>query len=118
MAEKAINTHGIDGTAVVDESFKFNDLWNQVQIDSHAVRSNDRLNLESYTGVACFEGGWGCRGDGEGTGSRVSTDNAAITSLIAERLWNLRRLKLGGIAKLADDLDDRALTAFGHHPRS
>ena len=56
---------GLNRAAVVDEAFELDDLRDEVQVDGVAIRADDRLDLESHTGVARLKRRRGRRSDRE-----------------------------------------------------
>ena len=56
----------LDRAAVVDEAFELDHLRNEVEIDRHAVRPDDRLDLQGHAGISGFEAGRSRRRDREG----------------------------------------------------
>jgi len=53
-----IETNCIDRTAIIDKAFELDNPGHQVQIDGHAVRTDDWLNLERHARVPRLERCW------------------------------------------------------------
>src|SRR5438045_4234041 len=47
-ASDSVDTHCIDGTAVIDETLELDNLWNKIQVDGDTIRAYDRFDFQSY----------------------------------------------------------------------
>src|SRR5204863_10161956 len=94
-------------------------LRNKIEIDGYPIGTDNRFDFESYSRVARLE----MRRRGRSYRHRRSAaqrDNAAsVTSGrdAANRLRDLGRLELSGIAKFTHDLNHRPLPALGRNAR-
>src|SRR6266540_1498909 len=108
-APNGTNTDCVNGAAVINETLKFHDLRNQVQVYRLSISPDYRFHLQSYTGVASFPI-LGCRRCDH------NRDNSAHESRgrAADR-WNLRLSICPRITKFSNDFDDGALAALCRH---
>src|SRR6266404_7246110 len=100
-----------DGTAVVNEAFKFHNLRDEVEINGNSVRSYDGFDFQRDAGVTCFKLGRSRRGHDVNL-NRPSSASSTTDSR------DLRRSKLRRVTEFSDDFDHRALPTLRCDPRS
>ena len=103
-----IDTHCIDGAAVVDKALELHYLRNEIEIDSRRVSADYGFDFQCDAGIARLPILRGCRRDND------RHDRARNRSGSANRR-NLRRCICSRVAQFSDDFDDGALPAFGRH---
>src|SRR5438477_1041167 len=50
-----VNTNGIDRASIVDEAFELDHLRNEIQIDRHSIRPDDRFYLQGDAGISSLK---------------------------------------------------------------
>ena len=103
---------------IIDEAFELDYLRHQIEIDRDSIRAHHRLDFQRHACVPRLERSRRGRCYGKGAVA-IAIDRCGAAHRFArgKSLRNLRRLKLRGVTKFADDFDYRALAAFRGDPR-